>query len=72
MENSDAIRERLTESDPEFRRLLGRHQELEARLEELQSRKYLTDEERLEETNIKKHKLALKDQMEAMVRKAES
>ena len=72
MENSNAVRTRLAESDPEFKRLQARHQELESRLEELQSRKYLSDEERLEETNIKKRKLALKDQMEAMVRKAGS
>jgi len=70
MESPNAIRERLAESDPEFRRLVARHQEFEARLHELQSQKYLTDEERLEEVNIKKRKLALKDQMEALVRKA--
>lgn len=70
MESPNAIRERLAESDPEFRRLLTHHQEFEARLQELQSQKYLTEEERLEEVNIKKRKLALKDQMEALVRKA--
>lgn len=70
MENAARIRERLADDDPNFRRLLGKHQEYEKRLEELQSQKFLTDEEKIEEVNIKKRKLALKDEMEEMVRRA--
>jgi len=72
MENAVRIRERLEEDDPNFRRLLRKHQEFEKRLEELRSRKFLTEEEKIEEVNIKKHKLALKDEMEEMVRRAAS
>lgn len=72
MENAARIRERLAEGDPNFRRLLSKHQEYEKRLEELQSQKYLTDAEKIEEVNIKKRKLALKDEMEEMVRQAGS
>ena len=72
MENAARIRERLADDDPSFRRLLSKHQECEKRLEELQSQKFLTDEEKIEEVNIKKRKLALKDEMEEMVRRAAS
>ena len=70
MENAARIRERLADDDPKFRRLLGKHREYERRLEELQSQKFLTDDEKIEEVNIKKRKLALKDEMEEMVRRA--
>jgi uncharacterized protein YdcH (DUF465 family) len=72
MENAARVRERLADADPNFRRLLQKHQEYEKRLEELQSRKFLTDDEKIEEVNIKKRKLALKDEMEEMVRRAGS
>ena len=72
MENAARIRERLADDDPGFRRLLAKHQEYEKRLEELQSQKFLTDDEKIEEVNIKKRKLALKDEMEEMVRRAGS
>jgi uncharacterized protein YdcH (DUF465 family) len=70
MENAAEVRERLVESDPNFRRLVRKHQEYEKRLQQLQSQKYLTEGERVEEIEIKKRKLALKDQMEEMIRHA--
>lgn len=70
MQNASEIRERLAETDPNFRRLLRKHQDYEKRLQDLQSRKFLTEDEKIEEVEIKKHKLALKDQMEEMVRRA--
>ena len=62
-------RERLAKTDASFRRLSLKHKEYEERLQELQHRKYLTEDEKLEEVKIKKLKLSLKDQMEAVLRK---
>jgi uncharacterized protein YdcH (DUF465 family) len=64
------IRERLVAEDPNFRRLVNKHQEYEKRLEELRSSKFLTEEEKIEEVTIKKLKLALKDQMEDIIRRS--
>lgn len=62
--------ERALDSDPAYQRLERKHKDLSARLEELQEQRFLTDEEKLEEVRIKKMKLALKDQMEALARRA--
>jgi uncharacterized protein YdcH (DUF465 family) len=66
------IRERLTEEDPNFRRLHLKHQEYEKRLAELQASKFLTEEEKIEEVTIKKLKLSLKDQMQEIIRRSTS
>ena len=63
------VRERLAREDPNFRRLSLKHAEHDKRLQELQAQKYLTREDQLEEVKLKKLKLALKDQMEEIVRR---
>jgi len=63
------VRERLAREDPHFRALRERHESYEARLEVLRAQKYLSAEERLEETRLKKLKLAVKDEMEQLVRR---
>ena len=58
-------------ADEEYRRLEVKHRGYDERLEELRTRKFLTEEEKLEEVKLKKLKLALKDQMEAIVRRSD-
>ena len=53
----------VLEKDEDYRRLAEKHRRCEGRLQELQSRHYLFPEEELEQSRLKKEKLALKDQM---------
>jgi uncharacterized protein YdcH (DUF465 family) len=62
------LKERLLQSDHEYRDLAARHHELEQRLHELENRHFLTEPEQLEESQIKKQKLRLKDRMEDILR----
>ena len=73
--NTDSIKEQLIAIDPEFRELAREHGRYEHRLSELSSLQYPSDEEQLEEITLKKKKLAVKDQMHAIMlryQKAES
>ncbi len=63
------LKERLMTSDHEYRDLSARHHELDERLHELSSRHFLTEPEQVEESQIKKQKLRLKDRMEDIVRR---
>ena len=65
------LKERLIASDLEFRDLSTRHHELDERLHELSSRHFLTEPEKLEEVQIKKQKLRLKDRMEDILRRSQ-
>ena len=65
-------RKRLEREDPHFRKLVEKHQEYDRRLVELQSNRWLNDEERLEEVKLKKMKLAAKDEMESILRRGGS
>jgi uncharacterized protein YdcH (DUF465 family) len=62
------LRERLRQTDHEYRDLATRHHDLDERLHELTTRHFLTEPEQLEEAQIKKQKLRLKDRMEDIVR----
>jgi uncharacterized protein YdcH (DUF465 family) len=62
------LKERLLQSDHAYRDLATRHHELDERLHELSTRHFLTEPEQLEEAQIKKQKLRLKDRMEDIVR----
>lgn len=57
----------LGESD-EFLGLVRQHAGFESRLEELAQTPAPTEEEWIEEIQLKKHKLVLKDQMAALIR----
>lgn len=60
----DSVREQLLASHEEFRRLAQEHNRYSQRLDSLIEKRYLSDEEKLEEVKIKKLKLRLKDEMQ--------
>ena len=60
----DSVREQLLASHEEFRRLAQEHHQHCQRLHSLIEKRYLTEDEKLEEVRIKKVKLRLKDQMQ--------
>jgi uncharacterized protein YdcH (DUF465 family) len=62
------LREQLLASNDEFRRLVQEHSQYSQRLDILLQKKYLSDDEKLEEVRLKKLKLRLKDQMEDLER----
>jgi uncharacterized protein YdcH (DUF465 family) len=62
------VKNLLLREDEHYRELAERHHQLDDRLHELTDRYYLSDSEQLEEVTLKKRKLALKDQMEAIYR----
>lgn len=56
-------RDQLLAGHDEFRRLVQEHSQFSQRLESLTQKRYLTEDEKLEEVRLKKLKLRLKDQM---------
>ena len=63
-------RQKLLEVDGEYERLAREHSEYESRLERLSKSPYLSAEDLLQEIELKKRKLRIKDRMEqiALVR----
>jgi uncharacterized protein len=59
------VREHLMASNEEFRRLADEHSKHSQRLESLTGKKYLSEEEKVEEVRLKKLKLHFKDEMES-------
>jgi hypothetical protein len=55
-------------SNEALRKLAQEHSQYEQRLGSLLHKRYLTEDEKLEEVRLKKLKLRLKDQMEAIER----
>ncbi len=61
------VKEYLKETDEAFRGLIEQHQAFERELEGFVDKPYLTPDEQLRETEIKKKKLVLKDQMQMII-----
>ena len=61
-------KDQLLASHDEFRRLALEHTQYAQRLDSLTQKRYLTEDEKLEEVRLKKLKLRLKDQMESIER----
>jgi uncharacterized protein len=60
------VRDQLLASNEVFRKLAEEHSQYSQRLDSLITKKYLSEEEKLEEVRLKKLKLRLKDQMESL------
>ena len=68
MENTqDELRAHLMKTDEGFRRLAEQHAQYHKQLEALEAKQHLTPEEEMEEHRLKKLKLRLKDQMNAII-----
>jgi hypothetical protein len=68
MAEAQDLQRLLLETNEEYRQLVSKHHELEDRLHELIHKHYLSDAEQIEEINLKKRKLQLKDKMELILR----
>jgi uncharacterized protein YdcH (DUF465 family) len=63
----EELKAHLIATNEEYRRLASQHSEFAKKLDALEALPHLTDEEQMEEVRLKKMKLRLKDQMEAIV-----
>jgi uncharacterized protein len=63
----EELKAHLMATNEEFQRLASQHSDYAHKLDALEALPHLTDEEQLEETRLKKLKLRLKDQMEAIL-----
>ena len=61
------IRQSLLAADPEFRRLAEEHSRCESQLEQILNSVYLSSEDLMQESLLKKRKLRLKDEMERII-----
>ncbi len=57
------LKELLLKKNEEFRKAFDEHQRYEKKLGKFKKKSFLTEKERLEEIELKKKKLALKDKM---------
>ena len=67
MSTADPVRDELLRNNQAFRDLVHQHDDFEKRLSELQHLSYPSDDEQMEEATLKKRKLAVKDEIYAMM-----
>ena len=67
LNEANTLKEQMMNNDPLFHELAVEHSQYEKRLSELVALSYPTPQEQIEETVLKKKKLALKDRMQAML-----
>lgn len=67
--DAEALKQYLIANDAQFAALAREHSEYEKRLSELAALTYPSAEEQMEEAILKKKKLYVKDQMEAIMRR---
>jgi uncharacterized protein YdcH (DUF465 family) len=61
------VRQSLLARDPEFRNLAEEHSRCESQLEQIVKSSYLSSEDLIQEAELKKLKLRLKDRMELIL-----
>lgn len=62
------VRDVLLAQNEEFQKLVTEHSQYSQRLDSLTQKRYLSEDEKIEEVRLKKLKLRLKDQMESLER----
>jgi uncharacterized protein YdcH (DUF465 family) len=67
--DAEALKQYLIANDAQFAELAREHSQYEKRLSELAALTYPSAEEQIEEAILKKKKLYVKDQMEAIMRR---
>ena len=66
-QHNEELKAHLMATDQQFRSLAEDHARFHKRLEEIESKEHLTLEDEVEELSLKKQKLRLKDQMNAIM-----
>ena len=61
------IKAHLMQTSEDFRKLANQHLEYKRKVEELEAKPYVTEQEEVEEHRLKKLKLQLKDVMEHLI-----
>jgi len=67
MTNQEELKAHLMATSEQYRSLAEKHAQFHMRLEEIEAKAHLTLEDEEEEHRIKKQKLRLKDEMNAML-----
>jgi len=67
-QNAASLADSILMENEEYQRLHQQHQDYESRLSTLTEKAVLSDDEQVEEVTLKKKKLHVKDQMEAIAR----